>query len=295
MTGDSSKPPTQPDEAEQKLSAEAGAASAPDMPHAKNPSAKPAKPPKAKHGETWVETVQTILIALLIAGVVRSFLFQPFNIPSESMKPTLLVGDFLFVSKYSYGYSRHSFPFSLPLIPGPNRIFFSSPKRGDVVVFKTPADNRTDLIKRVIGLPGDEIQMLHGVLFINGQAVPRKAEGSYASTDPLNGRQKIGTLYEETLPNGVRYTTLDLEDTPQDNTDVFKVPLGHYFMMGDNRDNSSDSRFPVAFNGVGYVPAENLVGKAQIFFFSIDLPKPAWQVWKWPLGLRIDRFFKMIH
>jgi signal peptidase I len=255
--------------------------------------AKPAKPEKPpKHAESWAETAQTIGIALLIALVFRSFLFQPFNIPSESMKPTLLVGDFLFVSKYSYGYSRHSLPFSLPLIPG--RIFFSPPKRGDVVVFKTPADNRTDLIKRVIGLPGDEIQVTRGVLYINGTAVPRRDLGPYVSTDPRTGVPTTGTLYEETLPNGVSYTTLDLGRSDEDDTDVFKVPAGHYFMMGDNRDNSADSRIPTLYGGVGYVPAENLEGKAQIFFFSIDVPKEAWQIWKYPLGIRFGRIFHTI-
>ena len=296
MTDDPLKPETPlSEDGERKQSDGAPALSNPKAapPAESKTPEKTAKP--AKQGETWVETIQTILIALLIAGVVRSFLFQPFNIPSESMKPTLLVGDFLFVSKYSYGYSRHSLPFSMPLIPGPGRIFFSSPKRGDVVVFKTPADNSTDLIKRVIGLPGDEIQMMHGVLFINGQAVPRKPIRPYASNDPLSGHEKTGMLYEETLPNGVKYTTLDLGETPQDDTDIYKVPPAHYFMMGDNRDNSSDSRFSIMERGVSYVPAENLVGKAQIFFFSIDLPKPAWQIWKWPLGIRFSRFFQVIH
>jgi len=251
---------------------------------------KPARP--AKREETWGEIFQTIVIALLIAGIVRSFLFQPFNIPSESMKPTLLVGDFLFVSKYSYGYSRYSLPFSLPLISG--RILAAPPKRGDVVVFKTPADNRTDLIKRVIGLPGDEIQMRRGVLYINGAPVPRAPAGMFAATDPATGLQRTGTLYQETLPNGVTYKTLDLGDSPEDDTDVYKVPAGHYFMMGDNRDNSSDSRIPISMGGVGYVPLVNLVGKAQIFFFSFDTPKPAWAVWEWPGGIRIGRIFKPI-
>jgi signal peptidase I len=245
-----------------------------------------------KHAESWVETAQTIGIALLIALVIRSFLFQPFNIPSESMKPTLLVGDFLFVSKFSYGYSRHSLPLSLPLIPG--RIFFSSPKRGDVVVFKTPSDNRTDYIKRLIGLPGDTIQMRGGVLYINGTAVPRRALGNYQSMDPRSGQMKTGTLYEETLPNGVSYKTLDLEETAADDTQEFVVPPGHYFMMGDNRDNSTDSRFPTIIGGVGYVPAVNLVGKAELLFFSVKAPHPFWAIWNWPLAIRYGRLFHMI-
>ncbi len=176
--------------------------------------AKPAK--KDKKEETWAETIQTILIALVIAGFVRTFLFQPFNIPSKSMKPTLLVGDFLFVSKFSYGFSKYSFPITLPLFSG--RIFSSAPKRGDVIVFKTPSDNKTDYIKRLIGLPGDTIQMKSGVLFINGKPVPRRAIGNYVSNNPMTGQPTTGTIYQETLPNGVKYKTLDLYDSRADNT-----------------------------------------------------------------------------
>ncbi|MFZ1990680.1 MAG: signal peptidase I [Alphaproteobacteria bacterium] len=236
--------------------------------------------------------MQTILIALLIAGVVRTFLFQPFNIPSESMKPTLLVGDFLFVSKFSYGFSKYSFPVTVPLFSG--RIMSAEPKRGDVIVFKTPSDNKTDYIKRLIGLPGDTIQVKGGVLFINGLAVPRRALGPYTSNNPMTGLPTTGTRYEETLPNGVKYTTLDLGQSRADDTDEFIVPAGHYFMMGDNRDNSEDSRFPVAVGGVGYVPAENLEGKAEILFFSMRSPHPFWAFWQWPMDVRFARLFHMI-
>lgn len=242
--------------------------------------------------EMWVETFQTIGIALIIALVVRSFLFQPFNIPSESMKPTLLVGDFLFVSKFSYGYSQHSLPFSLPIIPG--RQLFTKPTRGDVAVFKTPADNRTDYIKRIIGLPGDEIEMIGGVLHINSKAVQRKRLKEYVSTDPRTNRQTKGVLYEETLPNGVSFTTLDLRYSAPDDAGPFYVPAGHYFMMGDNRDNSNDSRVPISMGGVGYVPVENFVGRAEVLFFSFNTPRPAWQFWRWPGSVRFGRVFSSI-
>ena len=250
------------------------------------------KSSKGKKEETWAETLQTIVIALVIAGLVRTFLFQPFNIPSESMKPTLLVGDFLFVSKFSYGFSKYSFPITLPLFDG--RILSSAPKRGDVIVFKTPSDNKTDYIKRLIGLPGDTIQMKDGVLFINGEPVQRRAVGNYVSNNPMTGQPTTGTVYEETLPNGVTYKTLDLYDSRADNTQEFVVPAGHYFMMGDNRDNSEDSRFPVAVGGVGYVPAENLEGKAEILFFSMKSPHPFWAFWQWPMDVRVGRLFNMI-
>src|SRR6266480_3515587 len=200
----------------------------------------------------FAETIRVIFHALIIAVVIRTFLFQPFNIPSGSMEATLLVGDYLFVSKYSYGYSHYSLPFSPPLFSG--RILAREPQRGDVVVFRLPKDDSVDYIKRVIGFPGDRIQMIGGLLHINGQPVKR-------------GR--------ETLPNGVSYTTLDrIENGVYDDTPVYTVPPGHYFMMGDNRDNSTDSR---VLSQVGYVPFENLVGRAEIIFFSIGDGARAWQ------------------
>src|SRR6266478_6359645 len=215
------------------------------------------------------ETIRVVIHALLIALVIRTFLFQPFNIPSGSMKATLLVGDYLFVSKYSYGYSHYSLPFSPPLFSG--RIWGSPPDRGDVVVFRLPKDDSTDYIKRVIGLPGDRIQMIEGLLHINGQPVKRE---------------------RETLPNGVSYTTLDLVDNGfYDNTPVYQVPDGHYFMMGDNRDNSTDSR---VLSQVGYVPFENIVGRAQIIFFSILEGEHAWMVWRWPWAVRWNRLFTIV-
>jgi signal peptidase I len=234
------------------------------------------------------EFVRLLVHAGIIALVIRTFLFQPFNIPSGSMKATLLVGDYLFVSKYSYGYTHYSLPLSPPLFSG--RIFGSMPNRGDVVVFRLPKDDTTDYIKRVIGLPGDRIQMIDGVLNINGQPVKRELVGDFIDTDegarPLHVKQ-----WQETLPNGVSYKTLDLPYNLQsDNTDVYQVPANNYFMMGDNRHNSTDSRFPQ----VGYVPFENLVGRAQVIFFSVAEGEPAWKVWMWPWTVRWSRLLSLV-
>jgi signal peptidase I len=236
------------------------------------------------------DTVRVVIHALILALLVRVFLFQPFNIPSGSMIPTLLVGDYLFVSKYSYGYSRYSFPFGPNLFSG--RIWSKEPERGDVVVFKLPRDNDTDYIKRVIGLPGDEIQMIHGVLHINGQPVKKERVSDFVLHDP-SGRERNLTRYMETLPNGVTYPVLDLVDEGiGDNTEVYKVPENHFFMMGDNRDNSTDSRF---LSEVGYVPFENLVGRAQVIFFSIGEDASFWQLWKWPTDVRWSRLLQVVH
>jgi signal peptidase I len=206
------------------------------------------------------------------------------------MIPTLLVGDYLFVAKYSYGYSRYSFPFGPNLFSG--RIWSAEPERGDVVVFKLPRDNETDYIKRVIGLPGDEIQMIHGVLHINGQAVKKEETEDFVLHDP-SGRERHLARFLETLPNGVTYPVLDLvKDGIGDNTEVYKVPENHFFMMGDNRDNSTDSRF---LSEVGFVPFENLLGKAKIIFFSIDEDASFWQIWKWPTDVRWSRILQTVH
>jgi signal peptidase I len=241
---------------------------------------------------SWSETLIIVVEALAIAMFVRVFFYQPFNIPSGSMKETLLIGDYLFVSKLSYGYSRFSFPFSPNVFSG--RIWGAEPKRGDVAVFKLPRDNSTDYIKRVIGLPGDEIQMKNGQLFINGQGIPKEAAGDFTTWE--DGQERTIPVFDETLPNGVKYKVLDSDPNgPYDNTGVYKVPPGHYFMMGDNRDNSTDSRVRSA---VGFVPYENFIGRAEIIFFSAKVDGPDaihwWAPWTWPFDIRWNRFFTIV-
>jgi signal peptidase I len=237
------------------------------------------------------ETVRVVINALLIALVIRTFLFQPFNIPSGSMKATLLVGDYLFVSKYSYGYSHYSIPLSPNIFSG--RIFGSDPARGDVVVFRLPKDDTTDYIKRVIGLPGDTVQMKEGLLHINGKPVQRERLSDFVGEDPCGSDATARVKrWKETLPNNVTYETLDCVDNGfYDNTIEYKVPAGNFFMMGDNRDNSTDSRVQSA---VGYVPSENLIGRAQMIFFSIAEGEQAWQIWRWPTAVRWGRIFSIV-
>ena len=262
---------------------------------APEPAPPPAPPPDepaapAKAGESWIETVKTIVYALLIALVIRTFLFQPFNIPSGSMEATLLVGDYLFVEKFSYGYSRNSFPFSFPPFHG--RVFGSGPTQGDVVVFKMPNPASEhfmeDYIKRVIGVGGDKVQMIDGVLYLNDKAVPKVRAADYIERDEF-GIVRHVPQFKETLPNGKSYLVLDRETTAFDNTQPYVVPAGEYFMMGDNRDNSDDSR-----GDVGYVPAENLVGRAELRFFSIDESAIWYEPWTWPGAIRFSRMFTLI-
>lgn len=234
------------------------------------------------------ENIKVIIQALLLAMVIRTVLFQPFTIPSGSMMPTLLVGDYIFVNKFAYGYSKYSLPFSPDLFSG--RILASDPKRGDVIVFRLPTDPNVDYIKRLIGLPGDRVQMINGVLHINGQAIPKQPDGSFTSDYRLDPGADV-PVFRETLDNGKIYDTLDQSpDSRGDNTREFVVPEGHYFFMGDNRDNSLDSRFDV-----GYVPAENLVGRASVIFFSLGNDTSFREIWKWPANMRWDRLFKVVN
>jgi len=234
------------------------------------------------------ENLKTILYALAIAIIIRSFFIQPFYIPSSSMEPNLLIGDRLFVTKYSYGYSKHSFPFSPPFFKG--RLFSSSPKAGDVVVFKTPSDNRTDYIKRLIGLPGDKIQFINGDLFLNNNQILKSI---ISKNDTIYCGQSIDVnTFEEILPNGKIHNTVYLKNYSFQNSDIFIVPDEHYFFLGDNRDCSKDSRY---LTSVGYVHQDNLVGKAQFIFFSSDFRiGNIFSFWKWNKTVRFDRFFKRI-
>ena len=238
--------------------------------------------------ESILDTIKTIIYAILIAIVIRTFLFEPFKIPSGSMYPTLHVGDYLFVSKYTYGYYKHSFPFSLPLFNG--RIWADTPQRGDVVVFKFPQDNKTDFIKRIIGLPGDKIKMQDGILYINGKNVDRQQIEDFVIRDKFGNGERY-TQYVETLPNGVKHNILEISDRQElvDNMVEVTVPENSYFVMGDNRDRSDDSRL-----SVGFVPFENLVGKARWLFFSHNTDDAWYKPWAWTKKIRFEIMFKKI-
>ncbi len=258
---------------------------------------------KSKTKGGLFELVKTVVYALLLAGVIRTLFFQPFWIPSGSMKPTLLIGDFLFVNKMAYGYSRYSCPFAM--CPFSGRILAREPKRGDVVVFKHPV-NGTDYIKRLIGLPGDRVQVKQGMLYINGTVLPQQPDGTFHERNDPQG--PMGSMPRcanapvppggdctaeqaiETMPGGLQHKVLNIEDGFADNTPVFTVPDGDFFFMGDNRDNSMDSRFPQSAGGVGFVPFDHLVGRADRIIFSSAGPSML-AFWTW----RPDRFFKAIY
>ena len=236
-----------------------------------------------------IDNLKTLLYALIIAILLRSLFFQPFYIPSSSMEPTLLVGDRLFVSKYTYGYSKHSFPFSPPVYD--ERIFSKEPKRGDLVVFKTPSDNRTDYIKRLIGLPGDSIQFIDGDIFLNEKKIIRKKINKNIEIRCGNINLPV-IFYEETLPGGAKYNAAYRSDGSLQNTDKYTVPKDHFFFLGDNRDCSKDSRF---LSEVGYVNKLNLVGKAKIIFFSNDTKTSSFlKFWNWNKSFRLERLFKRL-
>lgn len=230
---------------------------------------------------------KTFAIAIVCAVIFRSFFYEPFYIPSSSMKPNLLIGDYVFVSKYSYGYSRYSFPFGLNIFSG--RVLSSEPKRGDVVVFRLPSNPKINYIKRIVGLPGDTIQMEDGVLYVNDQRKAKIDDGKFF--DRENGRDLTISRYIEKITDQKDIKILDqYQHIEPDNTGIYRVPKGHYFVMGDNRDNSRDSRF---LNEVGYIPAQNLVGRAEVIFFSNQSPN--WQFWNWPTSIRFNRVFSKIY
>ena len=237
--------------------------------------------------ESLADTIKTVIYAIVIAILIRTFLFEPFKIPSGSMYPTLYVGDYLFVSKYTYGYSKHSLPFSMPLISG--RIWADMPERGDVVVFKFPQDNKTDFIKRIIGLPGDKIKVENGRLYVNGKLIERRKVDDFVVRDAAGNAERYHQ-YTEVLPEGFTHKIIEVSDNEgADNTIEVSVPQGSFFVMGDNRDKSNDSRFDV-----GFVPFENLVGKARFLFFSHNDEGAWYKPWTWPKKIRWERLFDTI-
>ena len=240
--------------------------------------------------EEWSDFMKTAFLAVLLAMVIRTFLYEPFNIPSGSMKPTLEIGDYLFVYKPSYGFSHFSFPFGISPLEKVGRVWAKPVARGDIIVFKLPTNTGIDYIKRAIGLPGDTIQVIDGRLYINHRLVPRETVGLKRVDE--NGESSTVTEYLETLPNGVIHHIYEESDNgPLDNTKEYKVPANSYFMMGDNRDNSQDSR---VMNHVGFVPYENLVGRASFIFFSTNGYANMAEIWKWPASIRYNRLFRMI-
>ena len=245
-------------------------------------------PPSSWRSSATFEAVKTIAYALMIALFIRTFLYQPFNIPSSSMEDTLLIGDYLFVSKFTYGYSQYSVPFFTP-VAFAGRVMDRPAERGDVVVFRFPPDPTQDYIKRVVGVAGDRVQMIGGVLHINGEPVKLERTSDRIETAEDGTEQHVARYYE-TLPGGVKHVILKRFEVGQnDDTPEFRVPAGHYFMMGDNRDNSNDSR-----GDVGFVPEQNLVGRAEVVFFSHDGSAQWWEVWKWPLAIRYGRLLNLI-
>ena len=268
--------------------------------------ARPSAPPAEKKKEGLRETTRFLLLLFLFALILRSFIVAPFSIPSGSMLPTMMIGDYLFVAKWPYGYSRFSLPFGIGSFDG--RILADAPERGDIAVFRYPGDGEDDYVKRVIGLPGDTIQMRDGALWLNGEEVPRVRVADYLMpmspnspcrtvvpeaarviTDEEGHRSCAFERYRETLPGGRSYYVLDQMDGIADDTPVHVVPDGHYFMMGDNRDDSLDSRFPLAAEGVGYLPADYLIGEALIIFFSTDGSAEWLAPWTWVSAARWQR------
>jgi signal peptidase I len=253
----------------------------------------PSDTPGPRNEGGFIETVKTVAWAVLIAVGIRSFLFEPFTIPSGSMVPTLLVGDFVFVSKFSYGYSRYSFP--LGVVPIPDRVPKGEPARGDVAVFRLPSNPSENYIKRLVGVPGDRIQVKGGILHVNGEAVRR--EPSEECRRRAAGAERDKTAYLETMPGNRRHCIFERTDRDElDNTPEFVVPANHYFAMGDNRDNSVDSRYraPDGSRPVGFIPAANLVGRAEIVWLSLDEDMRWFEFWRWPTGLRYGRMFSAI-